>query len=905
MKISAQVKRRWRNRLLFVGIVAAGILAYLIYINSFTIYDFSHLTVRKDFGPERPFETLTGSVTLVDGKVRAAQTDYLALYISEVDTNIAVVDFRNGHVWYSSPPGTAYDQRANPFERGTMRSHVGFRFFDEARLRESRWLFPDSKDYGQFEKVSIPNGVRIKYVIGSLDLGIDAIPFFIEEEFFNERVLGQVDNIMDNLMLQSNWHLSAEIPGFMQLTSGIRNSVIHTNNMLDFFKRIGWTYYETVAANELAGVVSEVSFSYFRMTIEFILDENRLIANFPLSEFTTESPVQPFNLDFMKFFGAGGTDAEGFMLVPSGAGGIIMFNNGKITEDPFMRAVYGMDSLTNIIRPQVVQPVRLPVFGIQNNGAAFLAHIYSGSALATVNADVAGRKNSYNHAWFSFILRASDALPMQGIPGAITDMMVVQNEIYQGDITIVYHFLAAEESPVLQVGGSVENIPGIGEMARAYRAFLTEGSSVLPTSGGVLTPLDGPGDRSFYMDIVGAIDIQRHFMGTPYITTEVMTTLEDAGRFVDMLNAGGVDTVQMQLHGWFNRGINHDVAKNVRQINAVGSRQEMLDLNRRLQANGGGLHPAVSFQFTNYYSRNFNRVFESAKDLAGYIGFVSRHTMRDSLTTRFSHHRNDWYILVHPGALPFHIDSFLPAFERRTQMDSLALTDLGDILTESLFRRDAVDRESARLIVEEQMGRLYAQIPNLVVFGGNDYSLRFASHVVDAPTQADLQYIIDYEVPFFSMIVHGYIEFAARPANMREDYSTRRVLLNSMATGASPRYTFTAVPTRHAQFSPHERMYSTYYVNWMDAAIEHYNIFNEVFADLRAERIMDFDVLAGSYLYVGGRQVTVTEFSDGTRIYVNNTTKPFTAPRHRIGGSIYRMEFEIPPEWFVVQGGTR
>jgi hypothetical protein len=388
------------------------------------------------------------------------------------------------------------------------------------------------------------------------------------------------------------------------------------------------------------------------------------------------------------------------------------------------------------------------------------------------------------------------------------------------------------------------------------------------------------------MDVVGAIDVVRHFMGTPFTTTEVMTTLEDPSRFVDILNESGVNTIQMQLHGWFNRGINHDVAKNIRRINAVGSRQEMLDLNARLQQNNGGLHPAVSFQFTNYYSRNFNRTFESAKDLAGYIGFMSRYTMRDALTTRFSNHRNDWYLLVHPGALPFHIDRFLPAYQNRTAMDGLALTDLGDIVTESLFRRDAVDREAARLIATEQLSRLYADIPNLVIFGGNDYSFPFASHIVDAPTHADRQYIIDYVIPFFPMVVHGFIEFAGQSANMREDYSATGVLLNSMATGASPRYTLTAEPTRQAQFSPHERLYSTHYINWLNAAISHYNTFNEVFAPLRAERITNFEVLAGSGEYIGGRQVTVTEFSNGTRIYVNNTTQPFNG---------------IPPEWFVVR----
>ena len=852
----------WRNRLIIVGVVAFGILAYVIYLNSFTIYDFGHLTRTNDFGQRRDFVPMAGSE--VDGMVMAAETGTLALYINPEDTSIAVVDRRNGHVWHSTPPGTEQDAIANPFEQGTMRSHIGFRFFDEGRRRHTRWLYPEAKVNDQFEISSIQDGVRIRYQIGSLDIGIDALPFFIEEELFDERVRSMAEERNDVNLLRQFWHVSQTEEGFMQMSDRIRYSVINTNSMLDFFYRIGWTHEDTEAANALLGIEPEIEFEYFSLAIEFVLDDDRLIVNVPLEDFYTTTPSLPFDIDLMKFFGAGGTDVDGFVLVPSGSGGVINFNNGKQNEEPFIGAVYGLDNLMNVIRPQVVQPIRLPVFGMQNDGAAFLAQVYSGQALAGIHADVAGRNNSYNHAWFRFTLRSSMVINMAGVPGASGNMEVVQEDTYTGDITVVYRFLAGDN-------------PGLGEMAEAYREFLID--------RGAMTPLDGPGDRSFYMDIIGAIDMQRHILGTPFMATEVMTSLEDAGRFVDMLNEGGIDTVQMQLHGWFNRGINHDVAKRVNRINSVGSRQEMLDLNARLQENGGGLHPAVNFKLTNWFSRNMNHTFEVAKDPAGYIGFMSR-TARDALSTRWSHHRNDWFLLVHPAVLPFHMDRFIPAYGRNTGMDGLALTDLGDILTESMFRRDPVDREHSRLIVVEQFERLQEAVPNLVVFGGNDYSFAFASHIVDAPTEADMFQIIDYAVPFFPMVVHGFIEFAASPANMRDNYSAISVLLNSMTTGASPRYIITAEPSRNTQFSPHERFYSTQYTQWLDAAMEHYRTFNDVFRYLRAEPIVDFEVLD----IIDGNQVTVTVFGDGTRIYVNNAAEDVVA-----------NGVSIPQEWFVVQ----
>ncbi|MCL1846208.1 MAG: DUF5696 domain-containing protein [Defluviitaleaceae bacterium] len=870
-RISKQTIRAWRNRLIFVLVIALGVTAYIIYVNSFNAYDFSHLTRTFDLGESRAFTPMGG--TSVPGMVQAAQSEFLELYVDPYTTIIAVYDRRNSHTWHSAPPGTSHDPIAIPFQQNVMRSNLGFGFFDNLRRSHTRWLYDDSiaHEY-QFEIFSIDNGLRIEYQVGDMNMGIDAVPFFMEIERFNTRVLPYVDP-EEWQRVRRFWFESRDYEGFMQMSGAIRDNHIESARMIRIFEDIGYTYEELVADNAAAGIELELDRNFFLIVMEFVLVDDALKVNIPLREIeVVGDDSNIFQLDLLPFFGAGGSDDEGFILVPSGSGGIINFNNGKHREAMFEAPMYGFDYLMSNMRPQVTQAARLPVFGIQNEGAAMLAHVYSGQALTTVVADVAGRTNSYNNAWFRFTLRDSTILSMSAIPGTTTsDLTIIQTYPFTGDIAVMYHFIAGDN-------------PGVGEMARAYQDFLV--------SQGVLTPLVGNRDRSFYLDIIGGIDIQRHILGTPYMSTEAMTTIADANRFVDILNENGVDTIQMQLHGWFNRGINHDVARNVNIIDDVGNAAELRNLNSRLQANYGGLHPAVNFQFTNWFSRNFNSTFEGARDPAGFVGFMSQ-SARDSLSTRFSMHRNGWHLMVHPAALPFHVDDFLPNFERRAGLDGLMLTDLGSVMTESMYRRDAVDREHSRLIAMEQMGRINAQIPSLVVSGGNDYSFAFASHLVDVPTEADMFKIIDYEVPFYSMVVHGFIEFAGTPANMRENYSPEIVLLNSLATGASPRYILSAQPTRHAQFSPHERFYSTQYTNWMEAAIEHYRIFNDIYRNLRSVRIDDFIILQGGEIGVTGTaQVTVTVFEDGTRIYVNHTREPFE------NGDVF-----IEAEGFYVRNG--
>jgi len=832
----------------------------------------------------------------VPDMVRAAETQYIALYVNLDDTTFAIYDKRNGAIWHSSPQGE--ETIANPHHLGVMQSNFGFSFFDGNRRRQHRWMYTDSAYFGdeQFSIYTIEHngmpGVRFSYIVGDMDIGLHFVPRYLPIPVFEEMLAivaasdPQLAHFFRNQWRESREPVEDDDPpfreGFMRMNQGIFGHAGNSGRMLGLFHQyFEWTLDQTSYYNGLAGYTPEMEFEYFDAVFEILLDRDRMIVNVPVSGIQpvggTEATL--FALDILRFFGAGCRQTDGFIFVPSGAGGIINFNNGRYREPAFASRVYGDDFIMNAFFSQIEQSVRLPVIGINNNGFGMVAHVVGGQGLATINAEVAaeniglGGTTAQNNAWFSFELRESVPLDMSalaaGRPGT-TILTVIQEEMYEGDITIVYHFLPQENATV-------------GDMAQAYQQFLIE--------EGVLTPLSGPGDRSFYLDILGAVDLRRLIMGTPYDSLETMTNMQDAHRMLDTLNAAGVNTVQMQLHGWFNRGVNHDVANQVNVINSVGNRSALQEMDARLQQHGGGLHPVVNFQLTNWYSRRFNRALETARDPAGYIGFMSR-IARDMMFTRTTIYRNDWFVLVHPGRLPHHIGGFIPSYERRVGIDGLALADLGDIVTESLHRRNPVTREHAQRLAADQIGRLYDSFPNLVIFGGNDYSLQFASHIVDAPIETDRFVIIDYEVPFFSMVVHGFIEFAGVPANMRENFNANEVLLNSMMTGASPRYILSALPTRTVQFSPHARFYSTYFDSWSDIAIAHYNYFNAVYRYLRGERIVDFEVLQSRAENIRGRagQVTVTVFSNGTRVYVNQTEHDF---EHN--GVV------IPANWFEVR----
>ncbi|MGO4376557.1 DUF5696 domain-containing protein, partial [Paenibacillus sp. MCAF20] len=117
----------------------------------------------------------------------------------------------------------------------------------------------------------------------------------------------------------------------------------------------------------------------------------------------------------------------------------------------------------------MTESARLPVFGMKAGEAAWFAVIEKGDAIASIAADISGRKNSYNYAYTTFALRGEDELELY--TGAnIQEIQLLGEQIYTGDIQIRYSFLPSEQA-------------SYSGMAELYREKLVKEQSLQPLSG--------------------------------------------------------------------------------------------------------------------------------------------------------------------------------------------------------------------------------------------------------------------------------------------------------------------------------------------------------------------------------------------------------------------------------------
>ncbi|QHW34500.1 hypothetical protein GZH47_29375 [Paenibacillus rhizovicinus] len=850
-------RTKWYAALACIGIVGISAYAYSLYTKGAPSADIAAFA-RSDMKPAAVTELkyLADSTKAVPGMKLVAQTDALALYMNSETTGIAIVNKASGKVWQSNPGDAASDAKASPFEKDRLAAQVTLNYRDEIGTLSTVTNFTDSIQRKQFKAEGIENGVRITYTIGDTSLGIDALPKRISKKRFEEKVLSKLDKKTADYVSNRYYPLDNNPDVLERLDTEVSRALV-LKRVTDAFTKAGYTAEDLKADNDENGGSggSASTKPTFSIPIEYQLSGNSLLVHVPVKDIQESKGYQIRSVELLDFFGAATTEDKGYMLVPDGSGSLINLNNGKANEEVYVQRVYGDDENDNSKRRgQIAEAARLPVFGMKAGDEAWFATIEKGEGIASINADVSGRKNSYNSTYASFAIRGEDELELYK-GNKVDEFQLLTEDRFEGDIQLRYNFLSGEQA-------------SYSGMAAVYRDNLVE--------QGVLKPLKTEGQLPFYVDVLGAVDKQKSFLGVPYKGLMPMTTIDQAGQIAKEIKAAGVSNVQMRYVGWFNEGIDHKIPETVKLDSQLGSKSDLAKLSEQLKAMGGNLYPDVAFQ----HVLRTNHDFKPAADAARFV------TREQALLSPFDRSLNamntQWgsYYLLSPAKLPYFVDSFIDSY-KKYKMDSVALRDMGDKLTADYRVNRVVFRDVAKNIVTDQLGKIEKNYPNVMMTGGNKYALQYADQLLNVPTSSSEFSIEDEVVPFYEMVIHGYKDYAGSPINLDDEQDLTYHLLHSLEYGAAPHFFWSYESSSKLKLTTYESLFSTHYSDWLKDAADLYGKVNQVLGGLQSQTITEH------IQHQPG--VAEVRYSNGTSIYVNYTAQPVTVNGVQIGATNFTV----------------
>lgn len=325
------------------------------------------------------------------------------------------------------------------------------------------------------------------------------------------------------------------------------------------------------------------------------------------------------------------------------------------------------------------------------------------------------------------------------------------------------------------------------------------------------------------------------------------------------------------------RGFSHHTPTQVKLDSEVGSRSELHDLSEQLKQSGGALFPDVAFQ--RVYHDDWNSAPSS--DAARFVTKETAELYPYSPALNRMDQSKDSYYLLSAAKLPYVVNEFAGKINK-LELSALSLRDLGQVLSSDYRDSRVIHRETAKNIVKEQLGRLQQEYPNMMLSSANAYAWGYAQHIVDAPSGSSRFNITDEEVPFYEMVIHGYMDYAAPAMNMSGDQDLRKQLLRSLELGSAPQFQWTYEPSSKLKLTNYDSAYATDFAYWVNDAAALYKEANEVLGHLRNQSITEHERVQDGVVRV--------TYSGGASILINYTDDPVTIDEITVGGADYAVE---------------
>lgn len=781
-----------------------------------------------------------------DGGEMVLENDRLKLVMDELTTQFTLEVKETGKIWKSNPDGAAEDAKALKVEKEKLQSTLLLTYSTMNGVDTLYSNYKYSIQNGIYELEQGEDYIKVKYSIGDTEKTYLIPPVTTEEQMdewrskmdsngsmmvqryykkYDINDLGKKDNKEE--LLENYPILETEVIYVLRDTA---KDNIRTK-LEEIFTSVGYTAENLKADQEYDLTIKVSEKPVFNVNVIYRLEGSDLVVEVPMDEIEYKEDYPLLYLTILPYFGAAGTEDEGYMLVPEGGGALINFNNGKTAQSNYYANMYGWDMAQ--VRTALVHETRtyFNVFGISNEEDSYICILEEGAPYASIQADISGRNHSYNFVNAIYNITHREQYDVSDkYDGA---MYVYEPNIPQENLVQRYCFI---------------NSGSYVDMAEAYNDYLTEKyGEDFALNEDTSTPVN--------IEMVGAVDKVKQVVGVPVSRPLKLTTYSEAKDILSELLEEGMTNVSVKYTGWMNGGVQQKILKDVNLISDLGSKKDLQGLVDYAKANDVDIYldGITDYALDSDIWDGFVAAFDAARLVSKekaelYEYSTVMYGQRDEL--------DPYYLLKASVAKQ--------AAQVLTETASkygagVSFQNIGKDLSSDFTRKEPQTRgetlESHVQIVKEASD----SGQNVMVNMGNDYVIAYADMVTGMELGGSEYTIIDKTVPFYQLAIHGYVNYTGESLNLTQNYEDE--LLRSAEYGAGLSFTLMNESAFVLQKTLYTQYFGAEYASWHDRMMEIYNRYEAELGHVYNQRMTDHCYLTDS--------VTVTTYEDGTKVYVN------------------------------------
>ena len=536
-----------------------------------------------------------------------------------------------------------------------------------------------------------------------------------------------------------------------------------------------------------------------------------------------------------------GSETQGYMIVPDGSGAVINYNNGKQSYSEYSQQVYGRDyTAVPLNAPRVTEQAYLPVVASVNGNKGFVAIVTDGDANVYAKAKVSKQDNQiYNNCYFEFETKSQDSFFMSG------DNSNKINVFEKGDIKTprfgIKYFLMNQDSDI-----------NYADVAEVYRNYLINEKG--------LTAKTQANDSNFYVDFYGGVLKQTSILGVPFNLKTEITGFDQAGEIFKELQDKGVDSAVANYNRWTNKEIKRKISTSASASGTLGGSSDFEDLRN---TSGLTVFPSIN-----------NFTMESGS--WGYTTFSNTATRISNAYSRQVSYSPAFGVAL-SGVSPALVapNTYVKIFDEMIEdykdegLDKIGFGDFSTKLVSDFSSKNVSSRNDTAQKIADGMKKAGEEGLQVIASGANSYVIPYVNQITNVPVYSSGFNLTDFDIPFYQMVVHGYVPYATKPINASSN--TGETFMLALAAGSGIHYDMTYVPASTLQDTDFDDLYYSNYEGWIDMAAKQYTIAKELLAGVSDMTIKKYERSED------GNEIKTTYTKDGKDIVVEINKSNATA----------------------------
>lgn len=509
-----------------------------------------------------------------------------------------------------------------------------------------------------------------------------------------------------------------------------------------------------------------------------------------------------------------GNPTEGYMIVPDGSGAVINYNNGKTNYSSYSHQVYGRDYTTVPSNaPHVNEQAYLPVLATVSGKSGIIAVATDGDANVTAKAQVSGQnKQAYNSCYFEFETRGSDSFYMSGGDRSNEITVFEKNGDIKGKRFGIKYFPLDKDEDI-----------NYADCAEVYRNYLIE------TKG--LTSKVTDDKTNFYVDLFGGVMKTKSIVGVPVSLKTEITGFSQASEIIDKLKNNGIENIVANYNDWTNESIKNEVSTEVEPSGTLGGDDEFFDF---INNSGAEVYPSM-----NNFKMDSGRL--------GYMTLTSTAIRISNAYSRQSSY-SPAFGVAEKGVSPALIapNVYNKIFDEMTEsykdngLKTIGFGDYSTKLVSDHSKKDPYSREKTMETIIAGYEKASKEVGSILADSANAYIIPYASHITNVPVYSSGYNVTDLDIPFYQMVIHGYVPYSTKPINASS--SSDETFLLALASGSAIHYDMSYEEAAELKDTEYDDLYYSNYEGWLESASKQYKISNEVLSGVAGMTISKYEV---------------------------------------------------------------